>query len=63
MCMCYRDQGKVFDIVDDLIAYDKEFDIYLVRWLVDGAERKYSWQRFDDMNDECKTYANAIRLV
>ena len=60
MCMCFRDKSKVFDIVDEVIAYDKEFDIYLVRWVVYGSERKYSWQRLEDMNAECKT--NAIRL-
>ena len=62
MCMCYRDKSKVFDIVDDVIAYDNEFDIYLVRWLVLGSERKYSWQRLEDMNAECKTTANAIKM-
>jgi hypothetical protein len=62
--MCYREKSNVFDIVDEVIAYDQEFDVYLIRWLVvDGSsEQKFSWQRLDDMNEECKINANAIRL-
>jgi len=57
--MCIRDTSSTSDFVDDVIEYDRKYELYLIRWIIDENAKKseYSWQRLSNMNDACKLYS------